>query len=196
MKEDLVVYTALREHILHKEDEITNEIIYMYVTYFALLSVGSIWNNWISLISFIDLIVFQSMINSSQWAIIKASLYIRIFFEKQYDGIHWELLHEDDYYQSVHSPINRNIGWYFRKFVTSFLSLISFLSILFSVLCQVNYDFYNLTPNSILQIILALILCIFTIYVNILYLNVQNNNSPAAVDLKKAIENFYNNIKY
>lgn len=31
MHEDLTVYQALREHILHKEGEITNEIIYMYV---------------------------------------------------------------------------------------------------------------------------------------------------------------------
>ncbi len=103
MKEDISVYNALREHILHTENQISNETIYMYVTYFALLVIGNIWDEWMSLASFIDLIVFQSMINGDQWSVTKASIYITIFFETKHRGIHWELLHQDPEYKSVFS---------------------------------------------------------------------------------------------
>lgn len=95
MNENIAVYEALRAHILQKESQIANETIYMYVTYFALLAIGSIWSSWFSLVPFFSLIVFQSMINGDQWAITKASAYIKIFFEEPRDDIHWEQLHHD-----------------------------------------------------------------------------------------------------
>lgn len=88
MNENIAVYEALRAHILQKESQIANETIYMYVTYFALLAIGSIWSSWFSLVPFFSLIVFQSMINGDQWAITKASAYIKIFFEEPRDDIH------------------------------------------------------------------------------------------------------------
>lgn len=81
MEEDLSVYVALREHILQKEGQIANETIYMYVTYFALLAIGSIWKNWMSLLPFVGLIVFQTMINEEEWEIGKASVYIKVFLK-------------------------------------------------------------------------------------------------------------------
>ena len=194
MKEDLTVYQALRAHILQKEGDVTNEVIYMYVTYFALLSVGAIWNNWVCLLSFVDLIVFQSMINSSQWSITKASIYIRVFFEAQYDNIHWETFHQDDYYQSVYNATNRNIGWYFRKFGAAVLSVISFLSILLPALHEAGYNFYAIPSIAAVQMTLALILCGLTVYVNSRFLMVQDDKSPATNELHKAIEKFHDHI--
>ena len=81
--ENLIVYQSIREHILQKETEVTNELTYMYVTYFGLLVSGAIWSSWLSLVSFIDLIVFQAMINRSQLSITKATMYIQIFFEEK-----------------------------------------------------------------------------------------------------------------
>ena len=93
--ENLIVYQSIREHILQKETEVTNELTYMYVTYFGLLVSGAIWSSWLSLVSFIDLIVFQAMINRSQLSITKATMYIQIFFEEKRGDIHWESLHQD-----------------------------------------------------------------------------------------------------
>ena len=109
MEESISVYESLRENILHEEDRISNETIYMYVTYFALLTVSSLWNSWLSMVSYIVLIVFQSMINSSIWSIKKSSIYIKIFFETKNNNIHWESLHTDPDYVSVYKSINRNV---------------------------------------------------------------------------------------
>lgn len=193
MGENIAVYEALREHILHREDEITNEIIYMYVTYFALLTVGAIWSSLISLVAFIDLIVFQSMINSSQWSITKASIYIRIFFETQRNDMHWELLHTDEAYSFVYSAINRNAGWYIRKYGSTFLALISFLSILFPALYTANWNFHALPSGTAIQIMIAFILCALTIHVNRLYFSLRDDNSLAAQKLTHVIQTFYEN---
>lgn len=192
--ENIAVYSALREHILRNEDAIMHETIYMYVTYFALLSVGTVWNSWMSLVSFINLIVFQSMINSNQWSITKASTYIRVFFETNRDDIHWELLHADSFYTSVYESINQNLGWYFRKYGASFLAAISFFSILFPVLNKTGYSIYAIPSISMLQIILALILCVITIYVNRVYFSVRDKRNAKQGQIENVIETFYKSV--
>lgn len=194
MRENLLVYEALRENILHKEDSITTSIIYMYVTYFALLAIGFVWNHWISLISFIDLIVFQSMINSNQWAVLKSSYYIKIFFENERNDIHWETLHGDKRYKLVYDEVNRNVGWYFCKYGSSFLSVISFLAILFSNMQICAWDFEALFVSAKAQIVLSFILCIVTVYINLQYFHMRNEeNDCVSQKLFAVIHTFYEN---
>lgn len=191
IQENIVVYEALREHILHKEDEMTNETIYMFVTYFALLAAGNIWNSWLSLISFIDLIVFQSIINESQWSVTKASMYIITFFESKRNDIHWELLHHDPFYLSVWKETNVNIGWYIYRFGTSLLSIISLLTILIPPLHSANYQFNALPTTATAQIFIAIALCLVTVYINTLYFSVQGNKELHG-KVEQAIIEFYN----
>lgn len=191
MKENLVVYSALRDHILHKEDQISNETIYMYVTYFALLAVGSIWNQWVALATFIDLIVFQSMINGDQWSIIKASIYIKTFFETKSDDIHWESLHTYPYYQSVFGEtIRKTVGWNICKRGAEILSVFSFLSILFSELSKCNYSYQNILPGAAIRIALAFFLLLTTIFVNKQYFSLRGNRDMDK-KLEQVMDEFY-----
>lgn len=193
MQENIAVYEALRAHILEKENQIANETVYMYVTYFALLAVGSIWNSWISLVPFFSLIVFQSMINSDQWSITKASTYIKVFFEEPYKNIHWESLHHDTFCMSVlNEKLNKTVGWYISKWGATTLSFLSFLSILFPELHEANYNFYGIPSFSTVRIVIAAILCVITIYVNKQYFPVRNEKN-GNLQLENAIRAFYNN---
>lgn len=176
VNEDIAEYEALREYILQKEGEIANETIYMYVTYFALISIGSIWNGWLSLTTFIDLIVFQSMINGSELSVTKASIFIQIFFEENRSDIHWETLHNNKTFINVYNKINHGIGWYVRKLGASLLAMISFFSILLKILSTSKWDIYVLTSNQIAQIVVALGLCVLTIHVNRLYFKTRGDN--------------------
>lgn len=195
MKESMSVYEALREHILQKECQITNEIIYMYVTYFALLTIASIWNDWMSLMTFIDLIVFQSLINEEQWEIGKASVYIEIFFEKQYDDIHWETLHRDPFYIAVFSgSIRKTIGWYISKCGSSILSILSFLSIFIRILHASSYQLFSISFDPAMRIVLAFLLCMITICVNRQYFSVREGERLKR-SLTEAIKEFHANMK-
>lgn len=189
MKENLVVYEALRAHILQKQNQIANETIYMYVTYFALLTVGSIWDNWIYLLSFLTLIVFQSLINSDQWAITRASVYIRIFFEEKHYGIHWESLHQDS--DVFSGAIIRTIGWYFSKCGATILSLISFIYTFFTILHEVNYQLNSITFYLAAKIIFAFFLCMLTIHVNIQYFSSRDEQGVNLKKFTEAVRDFY-----
>ena len=81
MKENIAVYETLRNSIVSCEERIANEKIYMYVVYFAMLAF-SFERSWMILVSYLVLIVFQTLINGDRMAVEKASTYIRIFFEK------------------------------------------------------------------------------------------------------------------
>lgn len=191
MKENAAVYTALREHILTKEEQIANEVIYMYVTYFALLAVGSIWNQWVSLVCFIDLIAFQAMINGDQWSITKASLYIEVFFEEPCGDIHWESFqHYSKFSEMYTRKMGKTAGWYFRKRGASILSVVSFLFILLSAWPGLNGSVCEISLETIIRVSLSLILCVTTIRVNQQYFPLRGfkNNNEFEVIMK----DFYN----
>lgn len=191
MEENLAVYETLRAHILQKENQIANETIYMYVTYFALLTVGSIWNSWISLLPFLILIVFQSMVNSDQWAITRASIYIRVFFESKRNDIHWESLHQDSFCIAVFTgATSRTIGWYICKWGAAILSLLSFLAILVPILHGANYQLNEISSYLTAEIVIAFILCMIAIYVNIQYFASRDEQSRNQ-KLAQAICDFY-----
>lgn len=194
MNENIAVYEALRAHILQKESQIANETIYMYVTYFALLAIGSIWSSWFSLVPFFSLIVFQSMINGDQWAITKASAYIKIFFEEPRDDIHWEQLHHDIFLLSVvNGTINRTIGWYIYKCGATILSVLSFLSILLPILHDVDYQFNLISAYLAVRIVAALILCMITVYMNKQYFPLRDERDTNQ-SLVTAIRTFYKEV--
>lgn len=191
MKENIAVYEALRNHILHFQSAIMNETIYMYVVYIALFSLGFTYD-WLFLVSFIVLLVFQSMINCHLWEIRKATIYIEVFFEKERDDIHWEKLHRDPAYQLVvvKSRI-RSVDWYIRKNGASLLAVLSFMSILFMSIYSVSFEIQNLPMTAITQIIAASVLCILTIYTNRSYFKIDDQGRQEDDDLRNAINNFF-----
>lgn len=191
MQEDIAVYEALRAHILQKECQIANETIYMYVSYFALLAIGSIWNDWISLLPFLVLIVFQSMINEEEWEICKASMYIKTFFEKQRKDIHWESLHEFQSYSLVFSNIiHKTIGWYISKCSAIILSVLSFVCILLPILHNYNYQILNVSFAPTARIIFAGLLMTVTIWINRKFFSIRENEKLKS-KLAEAIKEFY-----
>lgn len=194
MKEDLAVYQALRENILHKERIYIDLTINMYITYFALLAAGVFWSSWLSLISFLDLIVFQSMINSNQWSLSKASFYISEFFEKEYDNIHWESLHRYKTYCINYASFTRNIGWYICKLGASFLAVISFSAILFPNLIATKWDFIALSPIVTVQICIALALCLLTIYINAIYIRMRNDPQYCDERISDIIQHYHKDL--
>lgn len=193
MEENIAEYELLRENILHIEDRITNEVIYMYVTYFALLAISSIWDNWLSLISFIDLIIFQSMINTELWGLKKSSIYINVFFETKRNDLHWELMHINPSYDSAYSKINKGLGWYICKGSSSFLAIVSFLVILIPILHLSNWNFCAISDEEFAKIVLSLVLCALAISINEKYFRIRDDKT---VDdqLFDLIKNFYKNI--
>lgn len=191
MKENIIVYEALRNHILHFQSAIMNETICMYTVYITLFSLGFAYR-WLFLVSFIVLLVFQSMINCHLWEVRKATIYIEVFFEKKRDDIHWELLHRDSTYQSVvvKSKI-RSIDWYIRKNGASLLAILSFVSILSISIYNVNFQIRNLPMTVIIQILAASVLCILTIYTNRLYFKIDGKGRTENDDLRDAIDKFF-----
>lgn len=78
--EEIAVYEALRNSIVSIEERVINTKCYMYVLYFTLLGFGLEFPHLL-IISYLVLIVFQTMINGDKLGAEKASAYIRIFFE-------------------------------------------------------------------------------------------------------------------
>ena len=169
----------------------------MYVIYFTILTISSSSSaliSWAILITFIDLIVFQSMINNELWALKKASIYINVFFESKRNDIHWELLHIDRGYDETYNRTNKKIGWYIYKYSAAFLALISLLATLFSEIYVfiLEKSVYILSPvSSVIKIILSIILCILTIHINKSYFRIRGSNVGIEAELFNFIKGFY-----
>ena len=185
--ENMAVYETLRNSIISCEERITNEKIYMYVVYFALLTLSvESEHSWIILITYIVLIAFQTLINGDRMAVEKTSIYIRVFFENNSD-IHWETLHKDQHYLRTYLAANKNIGWYTEKYGSSLLAIVSFVILPFISLQKCN-DFCLLPSYLVIEQIIALFLCIFVIAINRkLYINKGDTGG----ELEKGIRKFY-----
>ena len=184
IQENIVVYETLRNSIISCEERIANGKIYMYVVYFTLLAFGFEHRGMI-LVSYLVLIVFQTLINGDRMAVEKASTYIRVFFEKNGD-IHWETLHKEQRQLKAYITATRNIGWHIEKYGASMLALISFLVLLITSLQQ--YSFCALPLELVIELILAALLYIVVIFINTrLYIN----NGDTGGDLENSIREFY-----
>lgn len=172
----------------------------MYVIYFAILTISatsSALSSWAILFTFIDLIVFQSLINNELWSLKKASIYINVFFESKRNDMHWELMHRDENYDKMYSRTNKNIGWYIYKSSAAFLATISLLVIIFSELHVLTLD--NSADilsfvSSIVKISLSAILYLLTIHINRLYFRMRSgklNGNNANTELFNFLEQFY-----
>ncbi|MGM9615699.1 MAG: hypothetical protein ACI3W7_09280 [Oscillospiraceae bacterium] len=187
VQEKLAVYDTLRDSIISCENRMVNEKIYMYIVYFTLLTLGYD-HTWAILVSYLVLIVFQSLINEEAVAVEKASTYIRIFFEKDMD-IHWETLHKNELFLSKYLPSVRTIGQYIENHGASILAIISFLVLLTTSLQQ--YSFLKLPSELVVELILSVILCVAVIYIN---KNLYINNGDTGSDLETGIVDFYNTV--
>ncbi|WP_195985814.1 hypothetical protein [Clostridium sp. D33t1_170424_F3] len=186
MKENMIVYEAIRNEILNSEDSVTNCTISMYVSFVALFTIGFSYN-WVFLASFIVLIVFQAMINRFWWQITKVSAYIQVFFEEQNDDIHWESLHKFDNYKKLISKQNKEFSWIVHRWSSTLLSCLSLVSLFI-----VTFGKYGLNlPNmDIAILIVAIVLFIATIYTNRLLSKKSDD-----FELKKCMEEYLKNIK-
>ncbi len=185
--ENLVLYEKLRENILQNEIAITNETIYMYVTYFALFTLGASWGNWLFILSCVVLIVFQSMINDAYWAVIKTSLFIDVFFENTRDDIHWEQFHSYDPYIKLRKARMYGFSWSVKEFgasILSFVSLAAFLSQLW------GHSVFSLSRDETIQLCIATILCIFAIYTNTRHFYFYKKGN-SQTNLRKCVEDYY-----
>lgn len=190
MKENLVVYEVLRNHILQFQNAIINETINMYIVYFTLLSFGFSYI-WLFLVSFIVLLVFQSMINCHLWEVRKATKYIEIFFEIPRYDIHWESLHRYHGYQSAVSKSKiRNMDWYIRNNGSSFLAILSLLSFLSVSIYNNGFQIQDLPITDIIGIASALILFVLVIHVNRLFFRIDSMGRNEDDELTTAINNF------
>ena len=165
MKENIVVYETLRNTIVSCEDKIRNATINMYIVYFTILSFGFKYN-WLFLVSFVVLVVFQAMINADQLAITRASMYIRVFFEEVQDDIHWETINADPKHLLTYQRRSRDIGWYINKHGSSVLAIISYFSLLSTLIQKCDYNLKCILTDSLLDILFATIMCLLVVYVN------------------------------
>ena len=162
MKENTVEYEAVRNEIIRLQESITNETIYMYVTYITLFSIGFSYK-WAFLASFIVLIVFQAIINENQWEIKKCSVFLKVFFEESYDDIHWEGFHTFKYYKTLRNIRENKIGWKLYKWSSSFLALISLIFLVFTVFKETGV---NISIYEILVLFAGFCFFLLTLYTN------------------------------
>lgn len=177
-KEELIVYEMVRNSIVSCEERVRNETIYMYVTYFTMLSFGFTYN-WLFLVTFIVLVTFQSMINCDRLAVEKASAYIRVFFEESGYNIHWESLHKDMDFLSVYDAQAKNLGWYFNTSSSSILAIISFISMLGSSYKAQGFDY--LLHGKAIELAVGFIVCLIVIYIIGWYYDTSSSSILAVI---------------
>ena len=185
--ENMAVYETLRSHIISCENRISNERISMYVVYFALLAFAVNYS-WLILVSFLVLIVFQTLINMDRILISKASIYIKEFFEKG-SNIHWETWHSDKYFK-IYRKNYKNIAWWINEIAASLLAFVSFAALLITSFQQ--YRIEDLPTRLVVEIILATILLCFIIYINLsFYYKLESIEIILEDSVKKLCNDFY-----
>ena len=137
------------------------------------------------MVSFVVLIIFQTLINEDRIAIEKVSAFIRVFFENPREDIHWETLNKDIDAMKFYNKRIRNLGWYINKTGSSFLAIISFATLTINLF---QADGLQLTVFSKIQMALGLILVASVIYINSkLYIP---DKTAIIANIDKDIENF------
>lgn len=184
--ENIAVYETLRNHIISCEDRISNERISMYVVYFALLAFAVNYG-WLILVSYLVLIVFQTLINMDRILISKASIYIKKFFEKDGD-IHWETWHRNKYFKAYRKNY-KNFAWWVNEISASLLAVVSFAALLISSFQEYKID--ELPTEIVVEIIFAAVLSCFIVYIN---LSFYHKLKSIKKDLNKSAKKLYNDF--
>lgn len=186
--ENMVVYEALKNTALHCEDGIRNAKIQMYTVYFVMLPFSFAYHG-IFLVTFIVLLAFQAIMNTERIAIERASSYIRVFFEEKRNDMHWSLLNKNPEHIASYSKQYKNIGWYVNTYAASILAIISFVSMVVVYTSQ-NYATGSIPLLAVIQICIALLLCILVIVVNTKYYDYRTGKKTIEV-LDDGIRDFY-----
>lgn len=182
-EEELSVYEALRNSIVSAEERVINTKCYMYVLYFTLLGFGLEFPHLL-MVSYLVLIVFQTMINGDKLGAEKASTYIRVFFEES-RAIHWESLHKDSKHYQVYKKATRDIGWYIDKYSATILSAISSILFTLSVFQKSIGD--CVLPLDVVSLFVSYLLCGLAVYIN---LKQYSNNGKATGEIEETIREF------
>lgn len=186
--ENLAVYEAVKNTALHCEDSIRNARLQMYTIYFVMFPFGFTYS-WVFLITFIVLITFQSTINSEQIAIARANSFLRVFFEEHRDDMHWSTLTTDNEHLKVYNKQYRDIGWFLNQHASSFLSIMSFLTM--SIL-SITANLYTIPfPVYVCaQFAVGIPLCALAIIINLRrYDGLKDPEKMNAIH--RSIEKFY-----
>lgn len=194
--ENLIVYEALKNTVLHCEDCGRNARIYMYVVYFAVLTIyftssSAVYqSHWLILLSFLVLITFQTMIHSSSIAIERISSYIRIFFETKRNDMHWSLLNKDKEHLAFYNATYQNIGWHINYWGATLLAFVSLIIIIYQILS--DHSICEWTIYDLVEIIIGCSLFYLVFFINKgSYINNEKHRDSIS-NLDKSIEKFYN----
>lgn len=184
--ENMAVYETLRNNIINCENRISNERISMYVVYFALLAFAVNYD-WLILVSFLVLLVFQTLIDIDRIMISKTSIYIKKFFEEN-GNIHWETWHNEKYLKTYRKNY-KNIAWQVNEIAASLLAVVSFATLL--IISFQEYKIEKLPLGHVIEIISAAILLCFIMYTNLSFYHKLTNIEE---NLKNSVKMLYNDF--
>lgn len=188
IQENLAVYEAVKNTVLHCEDSIRNARTQMYTIYFVLFPFGFTYG-WVFLISFIVLITFQSTINSELIAIARANSFIRVFFEEQRDDMHWSRLTTDSDHLEVYNKQYRDIGWFLNQHASSFLAITSLLTMfILSITSTLHAE--SSPVHAWIQVAIGIPLCLLAIVINMRRYDGLKDFKKMS-DIHESIQKFY-----
>lgn len=192
-KEDIEVYKTLRNSIIRSEDSIINATIYMYVVYFALLTLGFSYN-LLFYGTFVVLIVFQTIINDEKIAVERAAAYIRVFFEDTHDyNIHWETLNKDTAFLHKYGKLYRNVSWQIKSYSATLLALLSFVIIVAAKYNRIwDYETNSIKLIILFELGLAVLLLGFVFIVNKRQYYNKITGDHRADELMHILQDFHN----
>ena len=188
MEENMAVYEALRNELIRLQEATTNETIYMYITYFALLTFGYKYE-WMLLVSFIVLIVFQSIITREWWLITKCSAYICTFFEIPRKDMHWESFHRFDKYKELNNKLDKELYWRIYRWSATFLAGVSLIALI--ILAFEKYSKNGFSLSEVVIIIAGIILFHVVLFTN---RRVFSKSDEDTTGLKKCTEKYWEYI--
>lgn len=190
MKEKINEYESVRNEIISMEETQRNVWIYMYVLFCTLFVLGLEWSHSLFLVSYIILIPFQCAINDYKWYINNMSLFIKVFFENEKDGISWETLHAYNLYKKFDAQKKKKI----RNIIKNSGAIhLGFLATGFYCGYTLSNSFidnkYVLELSNIFLIILSIVLFVVLVMLNKDYYKVQTPELEAImVEYKKERE--------
>ncbi len=170
MNRTLSEYESIRNELIAMEDQQRNVWLHMYTLFITIFILGIELSYNLLLVTYIILIPFQIVINRYKISILKMSIYIKIFYEKDIAWLNWEGLQtfrkSKEYYIKIDTSIEGILG----HTGSSQLGLLS--TIFFCVLLLHNRysnDIFSLSIKDVFLIAISICLCFVVINLNRAY---------------------------
>lgn len=165
MKNNLEEYNTLRNEIISILELRRSVWINMYIIYTALIVLGFQMTHFLFLISYAIIIPFKCVIDEYSELMEKASCYIIVFFEKEYE-IHWESLHRfEGYKQAAKNNWVRRI---LSQTSVAHLGLLSAILFIYYYMSECSLTVYtSICIVDLFWIVLTIILAIGSIVLSL-----------------------------